>query len=133
MVSFLHWNSVPSVCVPACLCACVSVCLCVCVSCVCVPVCLCVVCLCACVPVCRLLITLALAQLTSYDSAWKVATSDHDPVCATYEFTAPEIPIRGNYRRFILEVGMMEASELTTPGGAEMTCQVCVCVCVCVC
>eukprot|EP01044_Picomonas_judraskeda_P055278 COSAG03_NODE_35226_length_119_cov_2457.400000_1_plen_36_part_01 len=28
---------------------------------------------------------------------------------------------------------MMEASELTTPGGAEMTCQVCVCVCVCVC
>eukprot|EP01043_Picozoa_sp_COSAG02_P062929 COSAG02_NODE_8801_length_2439_cov_1.840171_1_plen_131_part_00 len=54
--------------------------------------------------------------LTGYDSAWKVTSSDHDPVYATYEFNAPERPLTGNYRRFVLEIGMMEVSELTVPG-----------------
>ena len=60
---------------------------------------------------------------TDYSSAWKATSSDHDPVFATYEFMAPERPLAGNYRRFVLEIGMMEASNLTTPGAAEMLCQ----------
>lgn len=60
--------------------------------------------------------------LTGYDSAWKVTSSDHDPVYATYEFNAPERPLTGNYRRFVLEIGMMEVSELTVPGSADMLC-----------
>ena len=61
-------------------------------------------------------------RLTGYASAWKVTSSDHDPVYATYEFNAPERPLTGNYRRVVLEIGMMEVSELTTPGGADMIC-----------
>ncbi len=61
-------------------------------------------------------------RLTGYDSAWKVTSSDHDPVYAMYEFNAPERPLTGNYRRFVLEIGMMEVNELTAPGGADMLC-----------
>ena len=61
-------------------------------------------------------------KLTGYDSAWKVTSSDHDPVFATYEFNAPERPLTGNYRRFVLEIGMMEVSNLSTPGADDMVC-----------
>jgi hypothetical protein len=53
---------------------------------------------------------------TSYDSAWKVVSSDHDPVFATYDFVAPSIPTAGNYRRFLLVLSGLEVSGLTDPG-----------------
>ena len=55
-------------------------------------------------------------SLTGYDSAWKVTSSDHDPVFATYEFNAPDIPKGGNYRRFLLEMGKLTVTDLTNPG-----------------
>ena len=59
-------------------------------------------------------------KITGYDSAWKVTSSDHDPVFSTFEFKAPEKPLSGNYRRFVLEIGMLEVSEMSTPGTTEM-------------
>lgn len=55
-------------------------------------------------------------KITGYDSAWKVTSSDHDPVYATYEFDAPEIPKTGNYRRFLLEITNLQVTDLTNPG-----------------
>ena len=55
-------------------------------------------------------------SLTDYNSAWKVTSSDHDPVYAVYEFNAPDIPTRGNYRRFLLEIGKLQVTDLTAAG-----------------
>ena len=38
-------------------------------------------------------------KLVDYDACYKVVSSDHDPVYATYDFDASPIPMGGNYRR----------------------------------
>eukprot|EP01043_Picozoa_sp_COSAG02_P024806 COSAG02_NODE_1370_length_13018_cov_50.973218_9_plen_741_part_00 len=57
-------------------------------------------------------------KLTGYDSAWKVTSSDHDPVYATYEFNAPDMPKTGNYRRFLLEISKLQVTDLQNPGSS---------------
>jgi hypothetical protein len=58
----------------------------------------------------------ASVEQIAYDSAWKVTSSDHDPVFATYDFSAPEIPKTGNYRRFLLILSGLEICDLTQAG-----------------
>ena len=53
---------------------------------------------------------------TNYDSAWKVTSSDHDPVFAEYDVVMPEVPTRGNYRRFVIELGKLTVKDLRSAG-----------------
>lgn len=54
-------------------------------------------------------------KLVDYDACYKVVSSDHDPVYATYDFDASPIPMGGNYRRFLLIIENLAVTDLKKP------------------